>query len=257
VPSLFSSGLVAVVRQQVLAGRLRARQQLVAGAEEVVLLAARVVLLVVEALDGLLVVRVDAGLPELRHVGAGSRDVVGLGERLGLRGALHSVEQARQRLVGWAVVERLLPQLLAVGADHVRLPVVELQLRRGADLLLGAGGILHARQADVDLVGALLLDLGLRDTERVGALADRVDRVRYGLRCDLRDLRRWLRLVDQLDAAAQVQAQLRLLGERGARDDREQRQRDEEPDDRQDDQVAAAIVHQLGVSTSKSPPSSS
>ena len=45
------------------------------------------------------------------------------------------------------------------------------------DLLDRALGVLDVREADRDLVGARSLDLRLGDAERVGALADRLDRV--------------------------------------------------------------------------------
>src|SRR5699024_10936508 len=113
--------LVGVVRQQVLAGAVGAGEQRVVLVEEVVLLARRVVLLVVELLDGLLVVGVDARRLELLVVLAAGRNVVGLGERLGLGRALDGVEQARARvvggLVGGGVVGRMLALLLAVRAD--------------------------------------------------------------------------------------------------------------------------------------------
>ena len=63
-------------------------------------------------------------------------------------------------------------------------------------------GVLHVGKPDGDLVAARALDLGLGDAERVGALADRVDRVVHRLRRDLRHLRRGPALVDELDAAA-------------------------------------------------------
>ena len=56
------------------------------------------------------------------------------------------------------------------------LPVVEVQLGGRADLLRGALGVLDAGQADLDLVVARALELGLGDAERVDALAHDVER---------------------------------------------------------------------------------
>jgi hypothetical protein len=144
---------------------------------------------------------------------------------------------------------------LAVGED-VRLPVVELEPGRVADLLARALGVLHVREPDRDLPRAGALDLGLGDAQRVDALAHRLDRVVDGLRRDLRDLRRRLALVDELDAALEVEPELGVLRERRPRDDHQQRQHEQSGDDAQDRQVAGTACHR-GVSTSRSPPSSS
>ena len=217
-----------------------------ARAEQVVLVARRVVLAVVVPLDLLLVV------PELaldRRRGAARRDVHRLRARMLLRSGLDRREDVEGRL-------RL------VRREQVRLPVVELELRRRPDLLLGAGRVLDRRETDRDLVCACLLDLGLRDTERVRALPDRLDRVLDRLRRDLRHLRRRATLVDQLDPALEVEPEARLLRERGAGDVDEQRQHEGERDDAQDAEVAFSGAHEVeavlfGVRTSSSPPSSS
>ena len=54
---------------------------------------------------------------------------------------------------------------LALRVEEVGLPVVEEQLGGRADLLGGALGVLDARQVDLDLVGAGLVDLRLGDAE--------------------------------------------------------------------------------------------
>jgi hypothetical protein len=144
---------------------------------------------------------------------------------------------------------------LTVGED-VRLPVVELQAGGVADLLARALRVLDVGQADGDLARAGALDLGLRDAERVDPLAHRLDRVVDRLRRDLRDLRRRLALVDELDAALEVEPELGVLRERRPRDDHQQRQHEQRGDDAQDRQVAGTACHR-GVSTSRSPPSSS
>ena len=153
-----------VVGQQALAGGRRVvialhqrlavgADRIAVGAEQVVAVGGRAVVLLV----GLLRREVRAR----RHVGL-----------LGLR--LLLLRELR------GVVERLRAgerHVRPVRVEHVRLPVVELELRGGAHLLDRALRVLHARQADRDLVAAGALDLGLGDAERVGALADRLERV--------------------------------------------------------------------------------
>ena len=127
-----SRRVVVAARERLLVGPDR---QLV-GAEQVVLGRGGVVL---------------RGRPVRRQVRA-RRHVVGLGLRLLLRRHLGGLEErlgARVRGVGPAV------------AEHVRLPVVELELRGGAHLLMARSGVLHVGQADRDLVAAGALDLGL------------------------------------------------------------------------------------------------
>ncbi len=150
-------------------------------------------------------------------------------------------------------VQRLAPRVGRVrpAAEHVRLPVVELELGGGAHLLDGALRVLHVGEADGDLIRPGALDLGLGHAERVGALADRVDRVVHGGRRDLRHLRRGTSLVHELDPALEVETELRGLG--GDHHGRRDEQRQNDPEDRH---VAVAVGH-LGVSTRSSPPSSS
>ena len=219
-------------------------QRPVIRAEQVVLGRARVVAAVVVLLD-LLLVAMEAPHDVLR--GTAGRDVGRLRPRLRLRRHHRRLEERRRARVG-----RVRPAV----AEHVRLPVVELQLRGGADLLLGPLRVLDVGQADRDLILSGLLDLGLRHAERVGALADRVDGVVDRLRGDLRDLRRRPALVDQLGAAAQVESEPRLLRQRRAGDDQQAGEDEQECDEGEDAQVAVSRGH-LGVRTSSSPPSSS
>ena len=146
---------------------------------------------------------------------------------------------------------------LATRPHDVGLPVVEVQLGDLADLLFGALGVGDVRERDVDLVRPGTLDLRLGDAEVVDALAHDVDRAVDRVRRDRRLLGR-LGLVDQLDAALEVQAALGRLGQ----DDR-QRAGQEQADEQQDAEVPGAVVHQdalaalTGVRTISSPPSSS
>ncbi len=132
---------------------------------------------------------------------------------------------------------------LAFGADHVRLPVIELQLRGLADLVLGARGVADVRERDGDFFFAGELDFGLRDPELVDALAHDFHGPLERFAVDLR-LRRRLALIDQLDAAAQVEAELRRL-----RDDHDQRGHEESRDDEQDQEVFTAVGHRAGEPT--------
>ena len=133
---------------------------------------------------------------------------------------------------------------LAVGADHVRLPVVEVQQRGLADLRLRAPGVAHVRQRHVDFVRARALDFRLGDAQLVDALAHDVDRAVPAIRRPL-SLRRRPALVCELDAALQVQAETRFLRlhDAGDADDHEQRQDHQPEDDQQDEGVAAAVGH--------------
>jgi hypothetical protein len=194
-------------------------------------------------------------------VGLLLREVVGrVGREVGLLRLRLSDRRAldgRVQAVDAAGRIRIARARLSVCADDVRLPVVELQLRRGPNLLLGAVGVRDVRQADRDLVRPGALDLRLGDAQCVGALADRLDRVVDRLRRDLRHLRRRAALVDQLDAALQVEAEARLLLERAARNDQQRRQHEQAGNGREDREVSSAACHYLGVSTTKRPPSSS
>ncbi len=125
----------------------------------------------------------------------------------------------------------------ARGADHVRLPVVEVQLRDLADLFLSALGAAHRRQRDVDFVVARGLDFRLGDAELVHAFAHDGDRAveRFGVdfRLGGRDT-----LVDERHPALQVEAQTGRLGRDHYRRDRQQR-----GDEQQNQGVAAAVAH--------------
>jgi len=131
----------------------------------------------------------------------------------------------------------------SAGPDHVGLPVIEVQLRRPADLLFGARRIAHVRQRDQDFGGARALDFGLRDAELVNPFAHDVDRAfeRFGVHLGPRG---GLGLIDELHAALQVEPQAGLFRLHRARDadDREQQRDDDQPrDDQQDQGVAAAV----------------
>ena len=102
-----------------------------------------------------------------------------------------------------------LATVLPLGRISVRLPVVELEPGRRADLLLGPGGVVDVRQPDGDLVAAEGLDLRLGDTELVDALAHDVDRAAERGRVTF-DCARRLALVDELDATLQVEPEDRL-----------------------------------------------
>ena len=84
----------------------------------------------------------------------------------------------------------------AAWAEDVRLPVVEVHLRRLADLAGRLVGVVDVRERDVDLILARALDLRLGDAELVDALAHDLDRAVDRLAGDLRLLRR-LGLVDE------------------------------------------------------------
>ena len=153
----------------------------------------------------------------------------------------------------------------ALRVEDVRFPVVEVQLGGGADLLGGAVGVRDAREVDLDLLAAEQLQLRLGDAERVDAVAHDLQRAVQRLLVDRRLLRGRLALVDELDAALEVQAELRRL-----RRDDHRGGGDQSEDQEQDEQRAAAIGHgpggrvsakrsdyRDGVSTSSSPPSSS
>src|SRR5205085_6850772 len=117
---------------------------------------------------GQALVSVEVLLDRLRR--AAGRDVVLLRGRLQLRPQLNGLQQWEPRQLNRARrLEDLRIRLLeleerldlAVEIDEgVGLPVVELELCGGPDLLLGARR-LHAGQADVDLVRTGALDLRL------------------------------------------------------------------------------------------------
>jgi len=84
---------------------------------------------------------------------------------------------------------------------------------------------------DLDLVVARLEELGLGDAERVDALLHEVDRPLHGIGVDHGLRRGRLSLVDELDAALEVQAELGVLG-----GDDCDRAADEGGDDEQDEE---------------------
>ena len=100
--------------------------------------------------------------------------------------------------------------------------------------LIGVG---HIRQRYVDLVSAGALDLGLGDTERVDPLAHDVDRLIDRLACHLR-LFGGLRLIDEGDAALEVQTQNCGLG-----NDHKPGENEQPCDEQQDEKIAAAVGH--------------
>jgi hypothetical protein len=151
-----------------------------------------------------------------------------------LRRALDRLEQRRDRDLGDLLVRRV---RLALRPDDVGLPVVEEELGDLADLPLRPRRVRHVGQADGDLVAPGALDLGLGDTELVDALAHDVERPVDRVAVDRRLLRR-LGLVDQRDAALQVEAEAGLL----RRDDEEGR-RQEARDEQQDEEIAATVGH--------------
>jgi hypothetical protein len=98
-----------------------------------------------------------------------------------------------------------------------------------------------AGQLDHDLVCALLADLGLGHTQLVDAAPHDCDRPVEVLRGQLVALGR-LRLQHDLEAAAQVEAEHRLLGH-----DQRHRPAEGGEDQRDKDQMLAASVHGSGA----------
>ncbi len=129
---------------------------------------------------------------------------------------------------------------LAVLVEDVLLPVVEEELGGRADLARGALGVLDAREVDLDLVLARARELGLGDAEGVDAVAHDVQRALERLGVDRRLLGR-LALVDELDAALEVEAELGRLGQ-----DRDRGSRDQAEDDQQNEEMATAFGHPGG-----------
>ena len=84
--------------------------------------------------------------------------------------------------------------------------------------------------------------------ERVGALPDGLDRVVDRRRRDLWDLRRRAALVDELDAALEVEAEARLLRQRRARDDDQRRECEQPHEGKQDQSVALALAQVRAIS---------
>ncbi len=189
-------------------------------------------------------------------------DVVAL--RVLLGGELDRVVEARRRLLVEVGRRHLLG--LRIERDDVRLEVVEVELGGVADLVDRALRVLDVREADLDLVGPERRDLGLGDAEGVDAVADDLDRAVDVLLVDGRVLGARLALVDELGAAAEVEAELRRL-----RRDHQDRPGQQQQDQRDDRDVRAARAHASaqrtqergvarrysGVRTSSIPPSSS
>ena len=138
---------------------------------------------------------------------------------------------------------------LAARPEHARLPVVEVELPGRADRRLGLRDVLRAREAHVDLVAPGASDRGVGEAERVDAGLDDVDRLADRARIDLGAARR-AALEDQLDAALEVEAELRLLRLDDPRDPGrdEQREDDDPGDQRQHEGVAAAVTHRVAGS---------
>ena len=171
--------------------------------------------------------------------------LAGVGARA-LRAARDGVEE-RQRGRDARVAGRLpaghvrvLRIGLAVGPEDAALPVVEPHLGGGADLRGRLVGVLDVGQRDVDLVGARALQARLGDADLVDALAHDVQRAVDGVAGDRRLLGR-LGLVDERDAALEVEAQARRL----RRDDR-QRRHQQAGDEKQDEEVATTVGHSGG-----------
>ena len=125
-----------------------------------------------------------------------------------LDGLLGGGEDAADRL---ALVRVLVRVGLAVLVEEVGFPVVEVQLGSGADLVGQILRVLETRDVDFNLVVTRLEKLSFGDTELVDALLHKVERTRHGIWRD-RLLSRWLRLIDELRAALEIQAKNRGLG---------------------------------------------
>ncbi len=133
---------------------------------------------------------------------------------------------------------------LAVRPEDVLLPVVELELGHRPDHPRRLVGVRDVRERDDDLVGARALDLRLGHPERVDALAHDVDRAGDRVARDLGRLRR-LGLVDELDAALEVQAQARRL-----RREHHRGAGQEGADEDEDQDVAPTVGHRAGLRSS-------
>ncbi|GBD46582.1 hypothetical protein HRbin41_01410 [bacterium HR41] len=246
--ALGGAGPRLVVRQQLVATRVGPLNEPAIGTEQVVASLGAVVAPVV-VLEDLAAVAAETST----H---GGRDA--FGRHIGRLGAwLLSRRYAYRLPQGAAAGVRL---VRPAAAQHVRLPVVKLELSGGSDLLDRPLGVLDVGQPDGNLIGTGALDFGLGDTERVGALADRLDRIVDRLRGDLGHLRGRLTLVDQLDAAAQVETEARRFVQRRAGHDHQRRQHEQRGDEREDRAVAPSGGHEVstvGVRISRAPPSSS
>ena len=123
-------------------------------------------------------------------------------------------------------------------SDQVRFPVVEEELGGRADLIDRSLGVGYVGEVDRDLVGAQTRDFGLGDAELVDPLADDLDRVIDVFAADFFRLAGRRALVDELDAALEVKAELgRLAG------DDQRRDADQAKDKEQDEEVFAPFAH--------------
>ena len=207
---------------------LRRADRLAAGAEHLFVLG-------VQQIPG----AVDAAV-ELRGGAAGvERGVARADDRRAFGGAQHGfvLEQprgdaARFGAPGDGAGERA--HLLAVGADDVGLPVVEVQLGGLTDLFLGAARVADVGQRDVDFVGAGALDFRFGDPELIDALAHDVDRAFERFGGDL-GVCGGAAHVDERDAALEFEPQAR-----GLERDHDHRRGQQAGDDQQDQEVAAA-----------------
>jgi hypothetical protein len=147
------------------------------------------------------------GLAARRIVGQRVRPRAGADLRA-LGGLLGRGEEAADRLPLVRVLVRI---GLAVLVKEVGFPVVEKQLGRGAHLVCDRAGVGDTRDVDFNLVVTRLEKLSFGDTELVDALLHKVERARHGIWRD-RLLSRWLRLIDELRAALEIQAKNRGLG---------------------------------------------
>jgi len=138
--------------------------------------------------------------------------------------------------------ERLFRRLLSgpaadhlLGADQVRLPVVEIELGGRPHLFGGAFGVGHARQRDHDVLVPDACHFRLGDAELVDPLFDDRDRVFDVFAADLGRGAGRLAFVDQLEAALEVEPELRFL-----RSDDHRRDRHQPEHEQQDEDVPAA-----------------
>ena len=149
-----------------------------------------------------------AGRPASCRVRAQDRRAFGGAQHRLVLGSARTASRPRR---GAAGDRRFGRRRLAVGADHVRLPVVEVQLRGLADLLFGARGVASRRAAprrfrsppERWISGCATPSWSTR--LRMMSIA-RFER--FGV--DFR-LRRRLALVDELDAALEVEPEARRL----------------------------------------------
>ncbi len=187
------------------------------------------------------------------RVGAGDDQLLGL-EAFGVPTGgfpflFEGFERSRRRLLTGMGADH------GLGADQVRLPVVEVELGGAADLFGGAVGIGDAGQADGDLVVAEAGHFGLGDAELVDPLFDDVDRVFDVFTGDRFTFVGRLTLVNELEAALEVEAELRFL------DSDDDARGDHEPEhEQQNEEMPPPGTHGAypsGVRTSRSPPSSS